>query len=93
VVGVDSGPMHLAAALNKPGVALFGPTDPERNGPYGGSLTVLRSATAKTSYRRENRWSEAMAAVATDEVWASLSNALSQARPSFEVVSENQETD
>ncbi|MEZ5365343.1 MAG: lipopolysaccharide heptosyltransferase I [Bryobacterales bacterium] len=43
VLGVDSGPMHLAAALNKRGVALFGPTDPERNGPYGGTLTTLRS--------------------------------------------------
>ena len=28
VIGVDSGPMHLAAALAKPGVAIFGPTDP-----------------------------------------------------------------
>jgi heptosyltransferase-1 len=28
VVGLDSGPMHLAAALGRPGVALFGPTDP-----------------------------------------------------------------
>ena len=43
VVGVDSGPMHLAAALNKPGVAIFGPTDDARNGPYGGSLKVLRA--------------------------------------------------
>src|SRR6185312_12772952 len=28
VVGVDSGPLHLAAALNKPGIAIYGPTDP-----------------------------------------------------------------
>ena len=41
VIGVDSGPMHLAAALAKPGVAIFGPTDPARNGPYGGSLRVV----------------------------------------------------
>ncbi|MGH9631516.1 MAG: glycosyltransferase family 9 protein, partial [Bryobacteraceae bacterium] len=39
VVGVDSGPMHLAAALGKPGVAIFGPTDSARNGPYGSSFT------------------------------------------------------
>ncbi len=31
----DSGPMHMAAALNKPVVALFGPTEPRRTGPYG----------------------------------------------------------
>jgi heptosyltransferase-1 len=52
VVGVDSGPIHLAAALAKPGVALFGPTDPARNGPYGESLRVLRSARATTTYKR-----------------------------------------
>jgi heptosyltransferase-1 len=52
VLGCDSGPTHLAAALGKPGVAIFGPTDPARNGPYGGSFTVLRSPTAVTSHQR-----------------------------------------
>lgn len=41
VVGVDSGPLHLAAALGKPGVAIFGPTDPARNGPFGEVLHGL----------------------------------------------------
>ncbi|MBI4847621.1 MAG: lipopolysaccharide heptosyltransferase I [Nitrospirae bacterium] len=35
VVSNDSGPMHIAAALNKPLVAIFGPTDPAKTGPYG----------------------------------------------------------
>lgn len=52
VIGVDSGPLHLAAALGKPGIAIYGPTDPARNGPYGGSLTVLRDAQAVTDYQR-----------------------------------------
>jgi len=52
VVGVDSGPLHLAAALGKPGVAIYGPTDPARNGPYDSSMTVLRSTSAVTSYAR-----------------------------------------
>jgi heptosyltransferase I len=52
VIGVDSGPLHIAAALGKPGIALFGPTDPARNGPYGGSLQVLRAARAATDYHR-----------------------------------------
>ena len=30
----DTGPMHVAAALGKPVVALFGPTEPRRTGPY-----------------------------------------------------------
>ena len=41
-VGVDSMPMHLAAALGKPGVALFGPTDEKVWGPWHSQLTVLR---------------------------------------------------
>jgi heptosyltransferase-1 len=39
----DSGPMHLAAALGTPVVALFGPTDPSRTGPYGPGHLILRS--------------------------------------------------
>jgi heptosyltransferase III len=42
-VGVDSMPMHLAAALEKPGVALFGPTDEKVWGPWHSRLTVLRN--------------------------------------------------
>jgi heptosyltransferase I len=35
VIGGDTGPLHLAAALEAPVVGLYGPTDPRRNGPYG----------------------------------------------------------
>jgi len=38
----DTGPMHVAVALGRPVVALFGPTAPERTGPYGQSSNVLR---------------------------------------------------
>ena len=38
----DTGPMHAAAALGKPVVALFGPTEPRRTGPYGQIENVLR---------------------------------------------------
>src|SRR2546427_12359609 len=39
----DSGPMHLAAAVGTPVIALFGPNDPARTGPYGAGHTGLRS--------------------------------------------------
>ncbi len=38
----DTGPMHAAAALGKPMLALFGPTEPHRTGPYGQLENVLR---------------------------------------------------
>lgn len=41
----DTGPMHVAAALQKPIVALFGPTDPRRTGPYRQSDGVLQTTT------------------------------------------------
>ncbi|NLB55586.1 MAG: glycosyltransferase family 9 protein [Lentisphaerae bacterium] len=45
VICNDSGPMHMAAALGKPLVAVFGPTDPSRTGPYGAETSVLTSDT------------------------------------------------
>lgn len=42
VVANDSGPMHIASALGRPMVALFGPTNPVRTGPYGRESTVVR---------------------------------------------------
>ena len=38
VVSCDTGPMHLAVALGKPTIALFGPSDPGRTGPYRGQV-------------------------------------------------------
>jgi heptosyltransferase-1 len=72
VVGVDSGPLHLAAALGKPGVAVYGPTDPARNGPYGGSIRVLRSPRAVTSYKRRKEIDNAMRVVRPEDVWNAL---------------------
>jgi heptosyltransferase-1 len=72
VVGVDSGPVHLAAALGKPGVAIYGPTDPASHGPYGGSLQVLRSSRAITSYKRRSADPGSMRAVSAAEVLEAL---------------------
>ncbi|HPI73649.1 MAG TPA: glycosyltransferase family 9 protein [bacterium] len=43
MVTTDSGPMHIAAAVGTPCVAIFGPTDPELQGPYGSQHTVVRN--------------------------------------------------
>jgi heptosyltransferase-1 len=80
VVGVDSGPMHLAAALGKPGVAIFGPTDPARNGPFGTTLAVLRSPSAGTSYKRRDEIAPSMREIAPDMVCDALAGCLAAAR-------------
>ncbi len=72
VLGVDSGPMHLGAALGRPGVAIFGPTDPARNGPYGGSFRVLRSPSALTTYKRQDEIDPSMREISPDAVFESL---------------------
>lgn len=46
VISTDTGPMHLAAAVETPVVALFGPTAPWRTGPYGNRHRVIRLGTA-----------------------------------------------
>lgn len=72
VVGVDSGPLHLAAALGKPGVGLFGGTDPARNGPYGGTIRVLRHPDAVTSYERGDTLDPLMRDLTPAQVYAAI---------------------
>lgn len=67
-VGGDTGPLHLASALQVPVVAIFGPTDPTRNGPYGTRSVVLRSSASMTSHARNPRPDEAMLEIGVDEV-------------------------
>jgi len=48
-VGCDTGPMHIAAACDTPVVALFGPADPRRTGPYGERHRVVRPPSRRTA--------------------------------------------
>jgi ADP-heptose:LPS heptosyltransferase len=78
VVGGDTGPLHLAVALGAKTVALFGPTDPARNGPYRGpepsaavvcSDIVLRAPNVRTTHKRGSEPDASMLAIEVDAVF------------------------
>jgi heptosyltransferase-1 len=78
VVGGDTGPLHLAVALRTPVVALFGPTDPARNGPYPGHEIVLRSPIANTTYRRGDTPDQSLLDLSVDQVFAAVKKRLEE---------------
>ncbi len=67
-IGGDTGPLHLAAALRVPVVAIFGPTDPARNGPYGTCSVVLRNPASPTTHARKAQPDEGMLEISVDSV-------------------------
>jgi heptosyltransferase-1 len=54
VISTDTGPMHLAAAMGTPVVALFGPTAPSRTGPYGPGHIVVRTGVSCSPCFKKN---------------------------------------
>jgi heptosyltransferase-1 len=52
VIAGDTGPLHLACALGRPVVGIYGPTDPARNGPFGTRARVLRSPASRRDHSR-----------------------------------------
>jgi ADP-heptose:LPS heptosyltransferase len=63
LVGNDSGPMQLAAALDTPAVAIFGPTDPARTGPRGARHRIVTASAARGGGMRDISVSEVETAV------------------------------
>ena len=72
IVAGDTGPLHLADALRTRVVAIFGPTDPARNGPYRCSGVVLRWEGAATTYKRETEPDESLLHISVDEVMKAI---------------------
>jgi heptosyltransferase-1 len=73
----DSGPMHIAAAVGTPVVALFGPTWPERAGPWGHGHRVLqRWRSANYHAYRDPASAIGMAAIEVEEVFATVAEQL-----------------
>jgi 3-deoxy-D-manno-octulosonic-acid transferase/heptosyltransferase-1 len=77
VITTDSGPMHLAAGVGTPVIALFGPTDPARTGPYGtGHRVIRRGLDCMPCFRRRCKTRNCMRAIAVEEVFAATEEML-----------------
>lgn len=76
VIAGDTGPLHLAAAMGRPVVALFGPTDPARNGPYGTRARVLRHGGERRDHRRLAEPEAGLLAITVEEVVRAASELL-----------------
>jgi 3-deoxy-D-manno-octulosonic-acid transferase/heptosyltransferase-1 len=73
VVSTDSGPMHLAAAVGTPVVALFGPTDPARTGPCGPGHRVIRGdLSCMPCFRKQCEDPRCMKGIGVEEVFAAV---------------------
>jgi heptosyltransferase-1 len=67
-LGGDTGPLHLAAALNVPVVGLFGPTDPARTGPFGTQAIALRHPESETTFSHHSQTEAGLMKITTEEV-------------------------
>lgn len=78
VVSTDSGPMHLAAAMGTPTVALFGPTDPARTGPFGKGHSVIRSGIeCSPCFQKRCESMACMTGITVDDVFEAVKKRLS----------------
>ena len=64
----DSGPLHLACALGRPVVGIYGPTDPGRNGPFGTRSRVLRSPLSRRDHTRRAQPESGLLTIQPEEV-------------------------
>lgn len=79
VIANDSGPMHIAAALNRPLVTIYGPTNPIRTGPYNRLNTVVRLDIAcSPCYSRKCSHTSCMNWLTPDLVFEQVKIALEQ---------------
>jgi len=77
LIAGDTGPLHLACALGKPVVGIYGPTDPSRNGPYSAeSAAPFRVLRSPASVRDHSRRAEPEAGLLTIQPQAVIASAL-----------------
>ncbi len=76
LIGGDTGPMHLASALGVPVVALYGPTDPARTGPFSDKAIALRHPESETTFSHHRKPDAGLLQIGSDEVIAAARHLL-----------------
>ena len=79
-IASDTGPLHLAAALEKPVVAIFGPKDPVTYGPYGcPSVIVRKDIACAPCKKRKCRRPDCILKIRPEEVFEAAAKLLTKA--------------
>ena len=83
IVSGDTGPLHIAAAVGTPAVALFGPTNPRRNGPWApDDVTVSRFESCDCHYERKcHQAAWCLESISVAEVTAAIQQRLGRNTP------------
>jgi heptosyltransferase I len=76
VIAGDTGPLHLACALGRPVVGIYGPTDPARNGPFGVPFRVLRHPESKRDHTRHAEPEAGLLTITSEQVVAAAKDLL-----------------
>jgi heptosyltransferase-1 len=77
-VAGDTGPLHLACALGRPVIGIYGPTDPSRNGPFGTRFKVLRSPLSRRDHTRLPEPEAGLLTIEPEDVLRAASELLTQ---------------
>ena len=78
-IGGDTGPLHLAAALQVPVVGIYGPTDPARNGPFQTRALVLRHPESKRDHSRKSEPEAGLLTITVADVLQAAQQLLAEA--------------
>jgi heptosyltransferase I len=76
----DTGPLHLACALGRPVVGIYGPTDPSRNGPFGTRARVLRSPGSRRDHSRRPEPEAGLLTITPEDVLRAADELLAEER-------------
>ena len=77
----DTGPLHLACALGRPVVGIYGPTDPSRNGPFGTRFRVLRSPESRRDHTRHAQPEAGLMTITPQDVLRAADELLAEETP------------